>query len=380
MIEIDRHRPGLSRRELLAVAAGAAASQAFAPHALAEARRGGTLTVISQGEPRTLVPLLDTNTLTRNISTKVTEGLLAFDAQFKPRPLLATAWTVSADGLQYTFTLRPNVTWHDGKPFTSEDVKFSLLALQRVGPRGRISFANIARIDTPDPLTVVVVLAKPTPYFLKALTAAESPIIPRHAYASDDLESSPNTNAPIGTGPFIFEEWKRGAYVSLRRNPNYWRPDRPYLDRIVIRIIGDPAAASTALETGEADVTGNVALADLERLAGIKTLQVSSERDAYLNNAEVLEFNFEHPELNRKPVRHAIAHAIDRDFIRESIYYGQADPIRSPIPDIFPAYHDPSGFKFPYDPAQANRLLDEAGLARGGGGVRFSVRLTFIAR
>jgi peptide/nickel transport system substrate-binding protein len=367
-----------NRREVLIASLALAAAQLLPGRALAEAKRGGILTIATQGEPRTLVPLLDTNTLTRNISTKVTEGLLTFDTQFNPKPLLAAEWQVSPDGLEYAFRLRPNVKWHDGTSFASEDVKFSLLALKKVGPRGRISFANIADIETPDPLTAVVKLAKPTPYFLKALTAAESPIVPKHAYASNDLAASPNNNSPIGTGPFIFEEWKRGAYVRLKRNPSYWRADRPYLDGIVVKFIGDPAAASTALETGETDVSTNVSFSDLERLSGIKTLQISSQRDGYLNNASVLEFNLEHPELAKTPVRHAIAHAIDRNFIRDSIYYGQADQIRSPIPEIFPAYHDSSLFDFPTDVAKANRLLDEAGVIRGRDGTRFSVRLTFI--
>ena len=374
----DRFNPRASRREVLTASLTLAAAQLFPGRAVAEARRGGILTIATQAEPRTLVPLLDTNTLTRNISTKVTEGLLTFDAQFNPKPLLATEWTVSPDGLDYAFKLRPNVKWHDGASFTSEDVKFSLLALKKVGPRGRISFANIADIETPDPLTVLVKLAKPTPYFLKALTAAESPIVPKHAYASDDLAASPNNNAPIGTGPFIFEEWKRGAYVRLKRNPSYWRADRPYLDGIVVKFIGDAAAASAALETGEIDIDANVAFSDLERLGGIKTLQISSRRDGYLNNASVLEFNLEHTELAKTPVRHAIAHAIDRNFIRDSIYYGHADQIRSPIPEIFQAYHDPAGFNYPTDIARANRLLDEAGVTRGRDGTRFSVRLTFI--
>lgn len=374
----DRLMSRLSRRSFLASAAGMTSSLAWPTIARAQARRGGTMTVATQVEPRTMVPLLDTNTVTRNISTKVTEGLLTFDSQFTPKPLLATAWSVSPDGLEYAFSLRPNVKWHDGADFTADDVKFSLLALKKVGPRDRISFANIAEIETPDPLKIVVKLAKPTPYFLKALAAAESPMNPRHLYPSDDLDGSPNNNAPIGTGPFIFEEWKRGAYISLRRNPNYWRPDRPFLDRIVVKFIGDPAAAAAALETGEADVSGNVSFSDLERLAGIKSLQIASQRDAYLNNASVLEFNLDHPELAKKPVRYAIAHAINRDFIREAIYYGQADPIRSPIPESLPNYYDAASFDFPFDPVKANRLLDESGIVRASGGVRFSLRLAFL--
>src|SRR5437879_1750467 len=285
MVTTNVHIRGLiDRRRFLKAGAGVIALPFAGSPALAEARRGGTLTVVTQGEPRTLVPLLDTNTQTRNISTKVTEGLLTYDADFTPRPLLATAWNATADGLEYAFTLRPGVKWHDGADFTSADVQFSLQALQKVGPRGRISFANLDRVETPDALTAVVKLSKPTPYFLKALSAAESPIIPRHAYQADNLDGSPNNNAPIGTGPFIFEEWKRGSHVSLRRNPHYWRPERPYLDRVVVKFVADPAAASAALETGEADTSGSISLADVKRLADGGKLVVSSQRDAYLNN------------------------------------------------------------------------------------------------
>lgn len=145
--------------------------------------RGGALLAGVQVEPRTLLPLLDTNTRTSNVSAKVVEGLLTVDAQFQPQPLLATAWTISPDGLTYTFTLRPHVRWHDGQPFTAEDVRFSLLTQQQYGPRGRITLAGIERIDTPDPLSAVMVLREPAPYLLKALTSGETPIIAAHAYA-----------------------------------------------------------------------------------------------------------------------------------------------------------------------------------------------------
>lgn len=368
----------LNRRRLLRIGAGLLALPFSGAKAFAQAHRGGTLTVVTQGEPRTLVPLLDTNTQTRNISTKIVEGLLTYDPQFTPKPLLATAWTSSADGLEYQFTLRRGVKWHDGRDFTSDDVQFSLLALKTHGPRGRISFANIDRIETPGPYTAIVKLSKPTPYFLKALSAAETPIIPRHAYPSDDLGSSRNNDAPIGTGPFIFEEWKRGSYISLRRNPEYWRSEHPYLDRVVVKFVADPAAASIALETGEADVSGSVSLPDLERLERNNQLSVSSQRDAYLNNAQVLEFNLDNPNLARREVRYAIAHAIDRDFIRQWIYYGHAEAISSPIPAVLANYYDPANFNFPFDVNEANRLLDSIGLKRGSNGNRFAVRLTFI--
>ncbi|AWB25330.1 ABC transporter substrate-binding protein [Methylobacterium currus] len=362
----------LSSTLLLPLGARLARSQDAEPH------RGGTLTLVEVGEPTTLVPLTDTNTRTRNISTKVTEGLLRFDASFTPQPLLATAWSVSQDGLRYRFTLRPNVRWHDGKPFTAADVRFSLLALKTIGPRGRITFANLVEVETPDPLTAILVLSKPTPYLLKALAAAESPIVPAHAYPGEAYGDSPNGRAPIGTGPYLFTEWARGSHVVLSRNPDYWQPGRPFLDRIVIRFVADTMAVSAALESGEADVTYSAALPELERLRAHPRLAVTTAPDDYLNNAQVLEFNLDRPVLARREVRHALAAAIDRRIITGTIFYGHAEAAGSTIPASLKAYNDEAPFAHPFDLARANRLLDEAGLPRGPDGTRFPLRLTFL--
>lgn len=340
---------------------------------------GGTLTVAVQVEPRTLLPLLDTNTRTSNVSAKVVEGLLTFDANFQPQPLLATGWTISADGLTYTFTLRPNVRWHDGKPFTAEDVRFSLLTQQKVGPRGRITLAGIERIDTPDPLTAVVVLREPAPYLLKALTSGETPIVPAHAYAGHaEPSASPNNNAPIGTGPFVFDSWVRGSHVILRKNPHYWKPGKPHLDTIIYKLLPDTAAISAALESGEADMSNDLALPDLERLGRHPQLKVESTLNAYLNNAQFLEFNLAHPVLARREVRQAIVRAVNRQFLKDSVYFGHTEIFTSPISRALTSYHDDSAFNYPFDVALANRLLDEAGVTRGADGVRFSGRISFL--
>lgn len=169
----------ITRRKtlLLSAALGAAMLLPSVPVLAAETpKKGGIVTLAGLGEPTTLVPLSDSNTRTRAISSKILEGLVRFDSEFKPHPVLAESWETSTDGLRYTFKLRKGVKWHDGKDFTAQDVKFSLLAFKKVGPRGRITFANVADIETPDPLTAVVVLSKPAPYLLRALTGGETPI------------------------------------------------------------------------------------------------------------------------------------------------------------------------------------------------------------
>ncbi|PVX81685.1 ABC transporter substrate-binding protein [Paraburkholderia unamae] len=361
----------LAARAQAAGAAGASATSATPVS-------GGTLTYAVQQEPPGLVSLLDTNTVIRNISAKISEGLLRYDAQFRAQPLLAVRWSVSGDGLRYTFALRPDVRWHDGRPFTSNDVRFSVLTQKRLGPRGRITLANVSGVETPDALTAVIVLDKPTPYLLKALASAELPIVPQHRYGDGDPTTSPNVLAPIGTGPFVFDKWVRGSHVSLKRNPDYWRHGAPHLDQLVYRITPDQGAISAALETGEVDAATNVALADLPRLATLPHLRVDDSYDAYLNNAAFLEFNLDNPLLANADVRRAIAHAVDREFLRAHVFYGRSQVVNSPVPPVLADYYDDSTFAYPHDVAKANALLDAAGHARGADGQRFAVKINYL--
>ena len=339
---------------------------------------GGTLTYAVSQEPTSLVSFLDTKTDNRNVSAKVTEGLLRYDAKFNPQPLLATAWKGSADGLSYSFTLRPGVKWHDGRDFTAEDVRYSVLTQKKQGPRGRITLANVERVDTPDPLTAVIVLSRPAPFLIKALSSAELPIVPAHRYSDGEPLGNPNTTSRVGTGPFVFEEWVRGSHLVLRKNPNYWRKGHPHLDRVIVKFVRDPAAISTAVETGEVDVAQGVGLADLDRLAANARLKVDDTYDGFLNNASFLEFNVENPILANAKVRQAIAQAVDRNFIRDTIYYKRVEVVNSPVPRVLADYYDDSTFRYPYDLAAANRLLDEAGQPRQANGQRFPLRLSYI--
>jgi peptide/nickel transport system substrate-binding protein len=152
---------------------------------------GGTLIWLVTPEPSSIIPLTTTAGGNAEIGPKVVEGLLTYDKDLNPEPLLATAWSVSKDGLQYRFTLRQGVRWHDGKPFTSADVAFSILTLKQVHPRGRSTFANVTDVKTPDPYTAIVELSKPAPFLLTALSGSESPIIPKHLYEGNRYRFEP---------------------------------------------------------------------------------------------------------------------------------------------------------------------------------------------
>ena len=240
-IRENSHPRGLARLLGLLALIGAAtlASPAWSQ---ATPPRGGTLTWIIPQEPAAFVPLTTSAGGSTELGPKVIEGLLAYDRELKPIAQLATGWQVSADGLRYEFTLRQGVKWHDGQPFTAADAAYSIATIKAVHPRGRVTFANVGAIETPDDHTLVLKLEKPAPYLLTALSASESPIVPKHLYEGKDVATNPRNNSPVGTGPFIFKEWVRGSHVRLERNPNYWNAPKPYLDVAVARFIPEAAA------------------------------------------------------------------------------------------------------------------------------------------
>ncbi|ACM29144.1 ABC transporter substrate-binding protein [Agrobacterium rhizogenes] len=343
----------------------------------AEPAAGGTLTLLVQPEPPTLVTLAHTAGPTTRVSGKVTEGLLAYGLEdFKPIPQLATEWQVSDDGLQYTFKLRQGVKWHDGKDFTSADVAFSILALKEVHPRGRATFSSVTEVATPDDHTAIIKLSKPAPYLLGALQASESPIVPKHVYeGSTDLPGNANGRAPVGTGPFIFREWVVGSHVILDRNPDYWDKGLPYLDRIVIKFIPDASARLAALETGEVDIAPDtpVSLSEIDRIKTLPTLSVEDRGNDYSPTVYRIEFNLANKYFQHDKVRQAIAHAIDRQKIADIAFYGYAIPAPSPISPYLKTFYNPDVPIYAFDQAKAETLLDEAGFPRGADGIRFEV-------
>jgi len=342
-------------------------------------KKGGTLTLLMTNEPNTLMSGTTTATTALTVSGKTTEGLLEYDYDINPRPCLATEWSISPDGRSYTFKLRPNVKFHDGKPFTSADVAYSIQLLKTVHPRGRNTFANVTEVRTPDPLTAVIELSKPAPYLIKALTAAESPMVPRHIYEGTDPVTNPNGNAPIGTGPYKFKEWVRGSHVLFERNPDYWDPELPRIDRMVCKFVPDAGARSVAFENGSGDIGYRtpVALADVERLKKVPHLVFSTDGTSYSYNVQTLQFNLDSQYFKHLKVRQAIAHSIDRAALLKTVAYGYGTVCYVPIAAGLKEFHDPTPSPYGYDLKKAEQLLDEAGFPRGANKIRFKLPIDY---
>ncbi len=385
------HRRGFhsGRRHALLGLAGSAAGIALGPlptlaHAASQGgavspRHGGRLTLLVNPEPNVLVNFATTAGAEQKISSKVTEGLLAYDFNVRPQPQLATAWSISPDGLQYTFRLREGVRWHDGQPFTSKDVAVSIGLLKQYHSRGRSTFANVVEVRTPNPQTALLKLSKPAPYLIYALAASESPIVPAHLYGSGDPLENPHNIDPVGTGPYRFKRWERGSHAVFVRNPDYWDAPKPYIDELVVRFIGDPAARAVALETGELDLAGEnpVPLLDIQRLQALPHLALETRGYSYDAAQTQLQFNLDNRYLAKQQVREAIAHSIDRQAILKSVWYGYGIVAPSPISPLLTQFYDPSVPTLPYDLARAGQLLDAAGLPRQSSGFRFPLTIDY---
>lgn len=367
----------LSRREAL-LAGGALGLVGLAGCSASSTGSGrGTLVVGFSPEPSTLTSAATTAGPTQAISTKIFDGLVTFDARGRPQPQLALSWDTAPDALSITFKLRPNVKWHDGQPFTSSDVAYSLLEVWKtLHSRGRSTFATVDAVDTPDLLTAVFRLSKPVPYLITALSSAESQIVPRHVYQGKPFLANPANSAPIGTGPFRFAEWRRGEFIRLERNADYWHKDEPKLDGIIYKLFSDPAAAAAALETGEIQLltSTQVSLSDVKRLQALPQLHVTGRPSGFTAGLTVFEFNLDRPHLNDPRVRRAFAHAIDKRFLLDTVWQGFGSIEDSPIPRSLADFSDDAVPRYGYDPDKAKALLDAAGLKPDSRGLR--LRLT----
>ncbi len=369
-------------RRLLAVLFLAVVAAAMPGVAGAQApARGGTLRIAGISEPPTLNPALSTGIGPAIIGAKVFSGLLEYDWDFVPKPLVAERWEVSKDGLRYTFQLRKDVTFHDGKPLTSADVKFSVESVLRpMHPRGAANFGQVEAIETPDPYTVVFRLKQPYAAFLAVFHPSESPILPKHLYENTDIRNNPYNARPVGSGPFKFVEWVKGSHVTVERNDKYFRAGQPYLDRIVWQTIPDAAGRVAAFEAGQVDAVAFSGIPNVEaaRVKALPNVAYTTRGYEFQSPMMWLEMNLRRAPISDVRVRRAIAHAIDKNFVLQNIWFGIGKVATGPMSSAHKAYYTAEVPVYEYSLDKANRLLDEAGLKRGPDGVRFKITEDFL--
>ncbi|MFV0474268.1 MAG: ABC transporter substrate-binding protein [Pikeienuella sp.] len=342
-------------------------------------QKGGVFTVAIDG-PRHLNPAVQSGNATGIPGVQIFAGLVELDAAFQPQPYLADSWTVSDDGLIYEFRLNEAAVFHDGQPVTSADVAYSLGVVKANHPFGIAMFGAVDRVETPDPKTVRIVLSAPSPALMASLSPVLLPILPKHVYDDgQEIKTHPANSRPVGSGPFMFEEYIEGRYVSVKAFPDFFREGRPYLDEIVFRIMPETEQQSRliSIEAGEVDYLpfSGMNSRNVERLKQRSDLTVTTDGFGAIGPVNYLEFNLRQPPFDNILVRRALAHMIDRDFITRALHRGQSKRLDGPLHSSSPFYDAGALTRYEVDPEKAKALLSEAGYEPGANGIRFKMVL-----
>jgi len=336
-----------------------------------DAVEGGTLVIGSTQVPRTLNGLVQSGIATALPGAQLFASPLIFDADFNPQPYLAESWELADDGLSLTLNLVEGATFHDGMPITSEDVAFSVLAAQANHPF-KTMFAPVTSVDTPDPQTAVINLSQPHPAILLAMSPPLLPVFPKHIYDDgQELPSHPrNTADVVGSGPFKLVDYDAATVTRLEANEDFFL-GRPTLDEIIIQIFPDENTMVLSLEAGEIQMAALASSTNINRLQGTDGLVVTDQGHHGLGALNWLEFNTADEVLSDPQVRQAIAHAIDRDFITDSLHAGIFGAAPSPIAPSSP-FFDSSIETYDLNLEKAAELLTAAG-HEGGEGISLEI-------
>jgi ABC-type transport system substrate-binding protein len=324
-----------------------------------------SLNFLIESNPTNLDPRFATDSQSQRIDALIFSSLVANDDQMNLHGDLAESWQ-TPDPLTYVFHLRKNVHFHDGRPLTSADVKatfeFMLDPANRSPKRG--AFRMVAKIDTPDPATVVFHLKEPYASFLWDLSRPAVGIVPQNAGADFSLH-------PVGTGPFQFVSQSQDDQVVIQRNPDYFL-GAPSIATVHFRVVPDAVVRALELRKGSADLEMSSLSPDMiPVLARQPDLMVTERRGT---NFAYLGLNFEDPILAHREVSQALAFATSRESLIRYLLHGEARVASGILPPNHWAY-EPNVALYPYDPARAERLLDAAGFPRQSNGIRFRLTL-----
>jgi peptide/nickel transport system substrate-binding protein len=348
-----------------AVMTALAASAFCATGAATAQTRGGTLFAVVQPEPPMVMLGLNQQSPTQYVGAKIYESLLTYSPELKPMPSLAKSWVISPDGLTYTFDLQSGVTWHDGKPFTAADVVFSVdKFLREVHPRVRVVINKyVASVTAVNDLRVEFKLKDKFAPFMSLFGADNMTMVPKHLYEGTDFKNNPHNQHPVGTGPFMFKEWKKGSNITLVRNPNYWKKGLPYLDGIVFQVIPDAASRSVAFEKGNVQVLrGNdIDYVDVKRLQALPGVESTNKGSEMYSPMTSLVMNQRKAPFNNVKIRQAVMHSLNRKFIVDNIFFGIGKVATGPI-SSGTMFYDQNVTKYDYDLKKARALVKESGV------------------
>jgi peptide/nickel transport system substrate-binding protein len=344
----------------------------------AQAAKGGVLVIGTTQKPRHLNSAVQSGIATMFPAAQLFASPLRMGADWKPQPFLAERWELSPDNRSVMLQLRKNAVFHDGKPITAEDIKFSIETVRDNHPF-KSMYAPVNAVTISDTHTAVVRLSEPHPALLLALSTSLTPILPKHIFGDGtDPKVHPRNASPVGSGPFKLVEFKPGEHIVMERFDRFFLKDLPRLDRIIIKEYKDPSSLLLAFERGEIDVHQGIGdPRDLARARKIPGVQLVESAGPAIGPLLWLAFNTKNPKLSDKRVRQAISYAIDRKFILDSLLGGLHKASTGPIASGSPLY-SADVEKYALNLAKATQLLDAAGLKPGANGIRLSLEVDTI--
>jgi peptide/nickel transport system substrate-binding protein len=329
----------------------------------AEPKRGGSLRFGIQKNLQTLNPFVLMQSVDHAVRSLLYEGLLAFDRNLEPLPSLASSWNISPDGLLYTFTLRQGVRFHNGKPLTPGDIKWSIdyVQDQKNGAFGYTDALLIGKVDVEEPNHIRIRLKTPFAAFLTVASGIRLfPAIPKDSVEPRERKREA---LPSGTGPFHFVEWKPGQELRVHKFEGYWQKGLPYLDEIRFLVISDDTVRLNAARVGDLDIAEEIAADQTSR---IREGKMPGVRLALADAVKHPRMGINHcrPPFNNIKVRQAFAYALNKQELIDGLYSGLGHPTNqkllrgtkwfvSEVPDR------------KQDLARARALLAEAGYPDG---------------
>lgn len=384
--------------------AGAAQAQDAFTYTPTQAGGGGTLKMLSWQAATQLNPHFASGSADQHAIYLFYEPLANWDGDGVLTPVLAEELPslenggVAEDGRSVTWKLKRGVTWHDGTPFTADDCIFTAeFASDPATSAYTMGTYRDIGIEKIDDYTLRISFDEPTPFWADAFVGTRGLILPRHLfqeYSGARASEAPANQRPVGTGPFIIEEFVPSDLIRARANPNYHVPNRPYFDAVEIKGGGDAVSAARAvLQTGEYDFAWNLAVEDdvLDNIqrrgtgeilllpgANIEHIQLNTTDPWTDVNGERASVSTEHPAFRDPAVRQAMALAIDREAISEFIYGRSGEATGNFI--VAPEQFVSPNTSWEFNVERANEILDAAGWERGADGVRAKdgVRLSFV--
>ena len=364
-----------SRRQFLKYSLAAGSAAWAASHlSLASAQSGGTMVWLGHQEVAGLGPDDTGPTVQAVVIYNILNPLFHVDYLTELRPILAESYEVAEDGLTYTFKLRDGVMFHDGTTLTANDVKYTYDYYRDPANATSIAndFLNVASVEAPDDLTVVVNMSDVNAAFLTS--GAETPIVPA-AYHSEVGEETFRTQ-PIGTGAFKLREWRAAEFTEMEAFEDHFR-GRPNYDVLRLEVVPEASVRYIALQTGEAHSSvWPLLVEDSLAFEGDPNFRVMR---TLANSVKHFPLNNQLPQLSDKRVRQALMHALDRQRIIDDLWNGTAQIAHSNLSPKNVFYYNPNLKQYEYDPERAQTMLDEAGWTLGSDGVREKdgVKLSF---